>query len=143
MNRIFQIFTIVILVVFLAIIRRFSSEIFYDPLILFFEQDYLNNSLPDFDLLKLSFNIIYRYSLNSVVSLAIIYILFKNKDLVYFSVWVFIIGFFVFIIPFYFFIENYQKENYLLLFYIRRFLIQPILLLLLLPAFYYHKITGN
>ncbi|MDP3354097.1 MAG: exosortase F system-associated protein [Flavobacteriaceae bacterium] len=143
MNRIFQIFIIVILVALLAIIRSFSVEIFYDPLILFFEQDYLNNSLPDYDLIKLSFNIIYRYSLNSIVSLAIIYILFKNKDLVYFSFWVFIIGFFVFIIPFYFFIENYQKENYLLLFYIRRFLIQPILLLLLLPAFYYHKITGN
>ncbi|MDH3381495.1 MAG: exosortase F system-associated protein, partial [Flavobacteriaceae bacterium] len=66
-----------------------------------------------------------------------------RKDFVYFSVWVFIIGFFVFIIPFYFFIENYEKENYLLLFYVIRFLIQPILLLLLLPAFYYQKFTDN
>lgn len=143
MKRIFQILIIVILVAFLAIIRSFSAEIFYDPLILFYKHDYLSNSLPDFDIIKLSINIIYRYTLNSIVSLAIIYMLFKRKDFIYFSVWVFIIGFFVFIIPFYLFIENYEKENYLLLFYVRRFLIQPILLLLLLPAFYYQKLIDN
>ncbi|MDH3381293.1 MAG: exosortase F system-associated protein, partial [Flavobacteriaceae bacterium] len=120
MRRIFQILIIVILVAFLAIIRSFSTEIFYDPLTLFYKHDYLSSSLPDFDLIKLSINIVYRYTLNSIISLAIIYMLFKRKDFVYFSVWVFIIGFFVFIIPFYFFIENYEKENYLLLFYVRR-----------------------
>lgn len=141
MKRIFKILIIIILVGFLVLIRNFSEVIFYDPLLLFYKHDYLNSTLPNFELIKLLMNITYRYLLNSIISLAIIYVIFKKKDYVYFSVWVFIIGFFLFIIPFYLLLINYEQEYYLFLFYIRRFLIQPILLLLLLPAFYYHKLS--
>lgn len=143
MRRVFKIVLITILVGVLAIIRVFFADIFYDPLTLFYKHDYLFSYLPDFDLMKLIINIFFRYLLNSIVSLAIIYLVFLKRDIVVFSVWVFIVGFFVFIIPFYFFLLNYEQENYLLLFYIRRFLIQPILLLLLLPAFYYQKLTDS
>ena len=36
-------------------------------------------------------------------------------------------------------IKLYSPSFSILLFYVRRFLIQPILLILVLPAFYYHK----
>ena len=46
----------------------------------------------------------------------------------------FILGLFLY------FVLNPKQEDYFLFFNIRRFLIQPLMLLLLLPAFYYHKL---
>lgn len=139
MNRFQRIILIAILIGILALIRGVAADFFYDPLIDFFKNDYLNSTLPKLDTLNLFINILIRYSLNSLVSLAIIYLVFLKRDIVIFSIWIFLVGFFVFIIPYFFIITNYNTESYLLLFYVRRFLIQPILLLLLLPAFYYQK----
>ncbi|MDP2088781.1 MAG: exosortase F system-associated protein [Flavobacteriaceae bacterium] len=143
MSRFQRIILIIVFVGILALIRGLAGAVFYDPLLIFFKYDYLNSTLPDTDFLKLIIHIFFRYSLNSSVSLAIIYLVFVKRDIVLFSIWIFIIGFVVFAIPYYFIITNYNKENYLLLFYVRRFLIQPILLLFLLPAFYYQKLTEN
>jgi len=43
-------------------------------------------------------------------------------------------------IPFLYFVINPRQEDYYLFFNVRRFLIQPIIFLLLLPALYYFKL---
>lgn len=143
MKRVHRIIIIVILIGVLAAIRSFSPQLFYDPLINFYKQDYLNSLLPELNFSLLMLNVFLRYLINSVVSLIIIYVVFQKRETVFFSSWIYFGCFFVFIIPFYFFLIYYEQENYLLLFYVRRFLIQPILLLLLIPAFYYQKLTDN
>lgn len=132
-----------LLIGILAIIRVKGELVFYDPLLHFFKSDYLSSSLPELNYTKLFSNLLLRYILNSITSLAIIYVIFIKKDYVIFSLYIFSIGFVIFAIPYYFLIKNYINEKYLILFYIRRILIQPVFVLLLIPAFYYFKNSDN
>ncbi|WP_066224095.1 exosortase F system-associated membrane protein [Formosa haliotis] len=130
---------ILILVFGLILIRGFEAHLFYDPFLDFFKNDYLYLDAPKFDVFKLIGSTSLRYLLNSVLSLGIIYLVFRNKGAVKFSALIFGLAYLILISVFVFLVLHAKKENYYILFNIRRFLIQPILLLLLLPAFYYQK----
>jgi exosortase F-associated protein len=95
--------------------------------------------LPDFEILKLTLNLFLRYFVNTLLSISIIYLLFQNKMHVKIASFLYLILFVVLIIIFSVLLYGSDKPDYLLLFYVRRFLIQPILLLLLIPAFYFQK----
>jgi exosortase F-associated protein len=71
--------------------------------------------------------------------LAIIYVLFKDVDAVKFASVLYFIFFVILIGAFFFIVSNKGEINKMNLFYVRRFLIQPIFLLLFVPAFYYQK----
>ncbi len=123
----------------LVLVRAFGTEIFYDPFIHYFKNDYLDTSIPDYNSLKLWVSIFFRYALNTVISLAIIYVAFQKKGLVRFSLKFYIAAFVVLGI-FYFVLLQFEMINgHLFAFYVRRFLIHPIFVLILLPAFYYQK----
>lgn len=143
MKKSIRIFLILILIGVLAFIRKLSDGLFYDPFTDFFKHDYLTKLLPELNYFKLGANLFFRYGLNVLVSLAIIYLVFLKKSFVIFSLWVYLIGFVVFATLYFILIINYQQDLYLFLFYCRRFLIHPLLLLLLLPAFYYFKTINN
>ena len=83
-----------------------------------------------------------RYVLNTLISLAVLFLVFRDKSIIKFSVLIYAIAFVVLIIFYSYFVVNPNKEDYYLFFNIRRFLIQPIFLILLLPAFYYHKLKN-
>jgi len=80
--------------------------------------------------------------LNSLLSLALLYVIFEDRDILQFSGLLFV-AFFVLLILALFCVLSFQNQNYLLLFYVRRFLIQPIFILLFIPGFYYQKIKSN
>jgi exosortase F-associated protein len=135
-----------ILVLFLGIlglvlIRYFEENLFYDPLSLFFKNGHLDQELPSFKFWKLMGFITFRFGLNCFFSLGIIWVLFKDKSILKFSLVLYLLFFLIFGVLFVFLLYNSNTGNYLPLFYIRRFLIQPILLLLLVPAFYFYKHT--
>jgi len=123
----------------LVLVRMFASELFYDPLIAFFKSNYHEASLPNFDFWKLLANVSLRFWINSVFSIVILWVLFKKKSILQFSGWLFLLVFLVLTIFFSVIIQTSETNNYILLFYVRRFLIQPILILLLIPAFYFHQ----
>jgi exosortase F-associated protein len=128
------------LFVLLILIRLFESQLFYDPLLKFFKQDYLYQKVPEADFAKLMINTAFRFLLNTIISLTILYVVFQEKGIVKFSVFVYALAFLILFPWMVWLIANASPEsNYNILFYVRRFLIQPIILLLLLPAFYYHK----
>ncbi|MGM5469669.1 exosortase F system-associated membrane protein [Flavobacteriaceae bacterium LMO-SS05] len=133
---------IVIVVLFglLVLIRVFESELFYDPYLLFFKNDYLYMDFPRREILKLSLFTSLRYILNSGISISIIFLLFKDISIVKFSALVYSIAYGILLLIFLYFVINPRQADYYLFFNFRRFLIQPILLLLLLPAFYYYKL---
>lgn len=130
-----------VLVGLLILIRFFEDSLFYDPYLTFFQNDYLYLDSPRREVIKLVGFTTLRYVLNSVISLGILYVVFKDKSIVKFSAIVYGIAFVILIILFLYFVANPKQEDYYLFFNIRRFLIQPLLLILLLPAFYYHKLT--
>lgn len=130
---------IVILIMLLMLIRTFGDKYLYDPFISYFEHDYLTNSIPGFTSFKLFFNIFLRYAVNTLVSLAIIYVAFQNKKLIKFSIRFYLIAFIVLSIVYYGLLRAGMHNGYLFTFYVRRFLIHPVFILILLPAFYYQK----
>lgn len=137
-NRIIKIGFIGLLFIALIVIRYFESY-FYDPLQTYFTHDYLQTKSPDINTLKLLINLFIRFSLNSLISLLIIWIAFKNKSYVKFSTYFFIFAFIVLMISFWLALQTRFEDYYLFGFYIRRLLIHPIFILLLLPAFYYQN----
>ncbi len=130
-----------ILVVLLALIRYFQNSLFYDPLLEFFYSDYLHDKTPYFETTELLINVFYRFFLNSLISLAIIYVAFLDKSILRFSFFLYLILFSVCFPIFMFLIFTIENHNFLALFYVRRFLIQPVFVLILLPAFYYYRLT--
>jgi len=124
----------------LVLIRVFENELFYDPYLTFFQNDYLYIDSPRREIFKLSAFTSLRYWLNTVISLGILYVVFKDKSMVKFSIIIYIVSFVVLILIYLYFVVNPKQEHYYLFFNMRRFLIQPIILLVLLPAFYYYKL---
>lgn len=133
---------ILLLVLFglLVLIRVFENELFYDPYLLFFKSDYLHMDYPRREILKLSLFTTLRYVLNSLISLGIIYLFFRDKSILKFSAYIYGIAYLILIVFFLYFVINPRQEDYYLFFNFRRFLIQPLIVLLLVPAFYYYKL---
>jgi exosortase F-associated protein len=140
MNKPTKYILLVVLFAVLAMIRYFENELFYDPYLTFFENDYLYIDNPRREVFKLTAYTTLRYVLNSVISLGILFVIFRDRNIIKFSTLIYAIAYVIFLALFLYFVLNPRKEDYYLFFNIRRFLIQPIILLLLLPAFYYHKL---
>lgn len=119
---------------------RYFEHYFYDPLQTYFEYDYLHAKLPEINTAKLFFHIFLRYLLNAIISIGIIWVAFRKKNYVNFSSYFFLFAFIVLIIAFWFTLQTRFENYYLFGFYVRRFLIHPVFIIVLLPAFYYqHK----
>lgn len=129
---------------FCFILLRFNEDfLFYDPFLAYFRSDFNRMPLPDFDTLRLILNLMLRYGLNMLISLGLIYVIFKDKMMIHFSILLYLVAFFVLLIAFLGIIQIYGSTNNFLLFYVRRFLIQPIFVLLFIPGFYYQKIRNS
>ena len=122
-----------------AVIRFRESELFYDPFIQFFKGDYQARSLPNIDLWKLFIGMSFRYSLHMLLSLGILWFAFFDKGILKFASLMYAVVFVLLIIVFQVVYAHAEPGNYLNLFYVRRFLIQPLLIFVLLPAFYYYR----
>jgi exosortase F-associated protein len=131
--------SLIILICLLIAVREIIAPILYDPLANYFKTDYLHKPVPPINLGLLLINILVRYILNSAISIAIIYVLFKNVKLVWFSFKIYTIVFLFFGLCLIIILKFNEGNNYLLLFYVRRFLIHPLIVLLLIPVFYLQK----
>ncbi len=129
----------VILVILLILVRVFEKSLFYDPLLAFFKTE--DKVLPDYNAAKLYLSLAARYMLNMALSLGIIYVLFRDKSILKVCLYLYLAIFAGLMLAF-FLVINAGQVNLLALFYIRRFLIQPLFLLLFVPAFYYQKRTN-
>lgn len=132
---------VIILVLVLMAIRGFEDYLFYDPYLKFFENDYLYIDNPRREVAKLVFFTSLRYLLNTLASLGILYLIFNDKVMIKFSVLLYVIAYVLLLVPYLYFVINPKQEDYYLFFNVRRFLIQPIGIILLLPAFYYYKLN--
>jgi len=135
---------ILLSVLALAIIRGFEEVLFYDPFISYFKNDYLQIPWPDYNLFKLISHLVFRYFLNSLLSVLIIYHIFKDSIAAKFASILYFIIFIVLLVAFLLLLNLGTEAQNFWLFYLRRFLIHPVLLLLFLPAFYFQRLqTGS
>lgn len=130
-----------IILLFLVLVRAYESILFYDPFLDFFKGDYEVLPLPEFDSLRLFFGLLLRYTINSVLSLGLFYLIFLHLKIIKFTALLYSF-FFIFLVSLFFIMLHcYSAQSSWFLFYVRRFLIQPIFGLLFIPAFYYQKRT--
>lgn len=80
-----------------------------------------------------------RFLLNDGLTIALIWALFNNRQYVIFSLWVQLFGLFFVLIPYFIFKYYFPTYNGPLLSFLHRLILNPTLLLLLIPAFYYQK----
>lgn len=144
LNKVLQnkinIFFILVFVSLLILVRAFENQLFYDPFLVYFNGDYLKLPLPEFDSGLLFLGLLFRFSLNTVFSLGILYFLFRDKEMISFVSILFVLLFLILIVTFFFIIYFFKSDQNLILFYVRRFLIQPLFLILFVPAFYFQKL---
>lgn len=123
----------------LIAVRFVESHLFYDPFLAFFKIADRNALFPDFEWLPLILNYLFRFALNLIFSLIIIQALFQNKKWTIQALVLIIIVFGITFPVYLFCIYTKFEIGYLFSFYMRRFVIQPLILLLIVPLFYYRK----
>ena len=132
----------IVIIILLAMVRLFESEIFYDPLLQYFRGSYQQESVPEMNFQLLFLNIAFRYLLNTILSLALLYVIFNDKQMLKFTAVLYLI-FFVVLISILLFALSNEDPDKMLVFYIRRFLIQPIFILLFIPGFLFQEYVSR
>ena len=120
-------------------VRMVEDQIFYDPFQAFFHLANKHVPFPDFNWMPLILNYLFRFGLNLILSAAVIYFIFKNKKWTLQAVVLMLIVFAITFPLYLYCIYTKFDIGYLFSFYMRRFVIQPLILLLIIPLFYYRK----
>jgi exosortase F-associated protein len=128
-----------ILIGLLIAIRAFEDQLFYDPFLNYFKDNYTNLPFPVINPIKLFLSLGFRYYLNSMISLALLYLLFKDTKIIKFTIFLYVLFGSILLISFFFIYLKLGEESKMTLFYVRRFIIQPIFIMLFIPAFYYQN----
>ncbi|MDH5251478.1 MAG: exosortase F system-associated protein [Cyclobacteriaceae bacterium] len=80
-----------------------------------------------------------RFLMNDAFAIGLIYALFKERKYVIFSLYVQVAGVVLFLIPYFVLKVYYPGYNGPLISFLHRLILNPTLLMLLIPAFYYQK----
>ena len=119
-------------------VRYLENILFYDPFLDYFA-NIGNPAFPHFEWTRLISSHLFRFLLNLIFSLGIVHFLFLNKKWT-FQAMVLITLSFILFFPIYLY-SVYTEFSFgnLFSFYIRRFVIQPLPVLLIVPLFYHRK----
>lgn len=139
LNTFYKTALLIVFVFLLILVRAFEDQLFYDPFLDYFKNDFNTLPLPNYNLVSLFFGLLFRYGLNTILSLGLLYIFFKDIAMIQFVSVLYVFFFLILIGLFFAILYFYGEHNNLILFYVRRFLIQPIFVILFIPAFYYQK----
>ena len=137
-NNKLKIIQIIFLIGLLVLVRAFENNLFYDPFLNYFKEE-STSIYPETEPFIFFLSLVLRYFINSIISLVILYVTFKDLNLIRFSSILYVLFFLVLIISFYVTLNFFDESHKMVLFYIRRFIIQPIFILLFIPAFYFQK----
>ena len=120
-------------------VRALEDTIFYDPFLNYFHEANKNIPFPDFEWGRLIVGHLFRFILNLFFSCVIIHFIFKNKEWTIQGAFLITIIFLITFPIYLYCISDRFEIGYLFSFYMRRFVIQPLILLLIVPLFYYRK----
>lgn len=143
MKHLYRIMIAGLLLLMLVLIRVLEDLIFTEPTMDFFKNIYDHIQHPERIPQKVYWNIALRYWINSIISMAIIFVAFQNKGFVRFAAVIYAIFFAILLPLFILMIPDLKPGEYQEIYYVRRFLIHPVLILILLPAFYYQKLKNQ
>jgi exosortase F-associated protein len=84
-----------------------------------------------------------RFLLNDAFAIGLIYALFMERKYVIFALYVQAAGVILFLIPYFILKLYFQSYNGPLISFLHRIILNPTLLMLLIPAFYYQRYLGK
>lgn len=84
-----------------------------------------------------------RFLLNDGLAIGLIYALFGQRKYVVFGIWVQVFGFVVFLLPYFVLKVYFPSYNGPYINFLHRLILNPTLMLLLIPAFYYQQRAGR
>jgi exosortase F-associated protein len=143
LHKITSISLIILSLVALVCVRVFEKHLFYDPFLDYFKSDFQLLALPKFDAFLYIISICCRYAINLLFTAAIIWLLYKSNQFIKATLWVYLLAFIILSGSFFVLISFDYQWVKMCLFYIRRFLIHPILLFILVPGFYFLSQTKS
>jgi len=120
-------------------VRVLEHNLFYDPFLSYFSVANPNAYIPDFEWGALILHYGFRFFLNLIFSVGIIHFLFRKKNWTLQAALLISIVFVIALALYLYCIYTRFEVGYLFSFYMRRFVIQPLVVLLLVPIFYYRK----
>ncbi len=123
----------------LVSVRIFEDTLFYDPFLNYFHEANQNIDFPSFEWGKLIGGYLFRFALNLLFSCLIIYGLFRSRSWTIQGLIMMVIVFAIAFPIYLYCIHDKFETGYLFSFYMRRFVIQPLIILLIVPMFYYRK----
>ena len=138
MNMLLRIGLVLLGLTGLVVVRFYEQSWFYDPLIDFFRSDHKVMELPELAFGRLMWNTFLRYVINTSFSILILWSVFQRREVVQFALMLFVIGALILLPLLGILLELEGEGGHMTLFYVRRFLIQPIGLFVMLPAFYFY-----
>lgn len=139
MNKWLRWILVVVGIAGLIAVRVVEDEWFYDPFIQYFKGDYRNGAFPDFNWFQLILGHCFRFVLNLLFSAMLLHLLFLNRQWTLQGILLMVLVFAITFPIYLFCIYTKFEMGYLFSFYMRRFVIQPLILLLIIPMFYYRK----
>jgi exosortase F-associated protein len=80
-----------------------------------------------------------RFVLNDGLTILLIYALFAERKYVVFALWVQVVGLVGILIPYFIIKFNFPSYNGPLISFLHRIILNPMLMMLLIPAFYFQK----
>ncbi len=80
-----------------------------------------------------------RFLLNDIFTIALIYTLFRERKYVVFAIWVQLTGTVFLLIPYFILKVQFPSYNGPLISFLHRLILNPTLLMLLIPAFYFQR----
>ena len=119
-------------------VRYLENVLFYDPFLDYFA-NISNPAFPHFEWERLIGSHIFRFLLNLIFSLGIVHFLFLNKKWTIQAMVLITLSFALFFPIYLYSVYTEFSFGNLFSFYIRRFVIQPLPILLIVPLFYYRK----
>lgn len=140
-HRLISIVAVTVLVFLLVAVRFYESTLFLEPLTSYFHGDYQSQVIPSAQAHVILPVTALRFLVNSIISLAILWFLYKKVAFIKAALWVYLFAFLLLfsIMSCCLFLDGAGIK--MVLFYTRRFLIHPVLLFILIAGFYYlrHK----
>jgi len=143
LNKTLSIVLVVISLLGLACVRLLENDLFYDPFISFFKSSFQSQPLPDLNKGLYLISTLSRYFINLLFTVVIIWLLYKNKEYVKATLWVHLFACIILLGVFFILVPLEEEWVKMALFYIRRFLIHPLLLFILIPGFYLASKTNR
>lgn len=124
-------------------VRMLEDKLFYDPFLDYFHEADKSIAFPAFEWGRLIVGHLFRFALNLFFSCLIIQCIFRNKKWTLQGAVLMMIIFSITFPIYLYCIYDRFNIGYLFSFYMRRFVIQPLILLLIIPMFYYRKQISN